>query len=205
MSSETLVAAAIVLAILTVSPGADTALVTMTTISQGRRAALLATLGIVCGLPIHATASALGLAAILATSATLYAVVKIVGGTYLAWLGIQALRSARRGGIGAEPSNSSQRTPFIRGFLSNVLNPKVALFYLTFLPQFITPGDAGLAQALLLAGVHAIEGIAWLVLYAYLIDRVAGAVRSSTFRRGVEAISGLVLVGLGVRVVADTR
>lgn len=193
-------------ALLTVLPGADMALVAKVTLLDGKRAAFFTSLGICAGLPVHATASALGLSLILATSAEAFTVVKFAGAAYLAYLGIRTIRDSLR--PAAEHEVSAVRTrgkgaAFAQGFLSNVLNPKVALFYLTFLPQFISPGDNVLAKSLLLAGIHAALGLVWLPLYAYAIDRIGGAVRGA--RRWLERISGAALIGLGVRLAFERR
>jgi threonine/homoserine/homoserine lactone efflux protein len=193
-------------ALLTILPGADMALVAKVTLLDGRRAAFFTSLGICAGLPVHASASALGLSLILATSAEAFTVVKFAGAAYLAYLGIRTIRDSLK--PAADPLLNvararSRRAAFAQGFLSNVLNPKVALFYLTFLPQFISPGDNVLAKSLLLAGIHAVLGLVWLPLYAYAIDRVGAAVRGA--RRWLERLSGAALIGLGVRLAFERR
>jgi threonine/homoserine/homoserine lactone efflux protein len=193
-------------ALLTILPGADMALVAKVTLLDGKRAAIFTSLGICAGLPVHATASALGLSLILATSAEAFAVVKFVGAAYLGYLGIRTLRDSFR--AAADPAVAAARTrsaraAFIQGWLSNVLNPKVALFYLTFLPQFISPGDNVLARSLLLAAIHAVLGLVWLPLYAYAIDRIGAVVRGA--RRWLERLSGGALIGLGVRLALERR
>ena len=177
--------------LLTILPGADMALVAKVTLLDGRRAAFFTSLGICAGLPVHATASALGLSLVLATSAEAFTVVKFVGAAYLAYLGIRTLRDSFRAAadqVVAAGRTRSGRAAFLQGWLSNVLNPKVALFYLTFLPQFISPGDNVLAKSLLLAAIHGLLGLVWLPLYAYTIDRVGAA-----------------LIGLGLRLALERR
>jgi threonine/homoserine/homoserine lactone efflux protein len=193
-------------ALLTILPGADMALVAKVTLLDGRRAAFFTSLGICAGLPVHASASALGLSLILATSAEAFTVVKFAGAAYLAYLGIRTIRDSI--GPVADPAVPggrvrSDRAAFAQGWLSNVLNPKVALFYLTFLPQFISPGDNVLAKSLLLAGIHAVLGLVWLPLYAYAIDRIGAAVRGA--RRWLERLSGAALIGLGLRLAFERR
>jgi threonine/homoserine/homoserine lactone efflux protein len=193
-------------ALLTMLPGADMALVAKVTLLEGRRAAFFASLGICAGLPVHATASALGLSLILATSAEAFTAVKFAGAAYLAYLGVRTIRDSLRPAadplVRAAPG-SGRRAAFSQGFLSNVLNPKVALFYLTFLPQFISPGDNVLAKSLLLAGIHAMLGLIWLPLYAYAIDRIGVLIRGA--RRWLERVSGAALIGLGVRLALERR
>ena len=194
-------------ALLTVLPGVDMALVAKVTLQDGRRAAFFTSLGISSGLPVHATASALGLSLILSTSAEAFTVVKIAGAAYLTYLGVQSFRrSFERGlpGAGtAGPGRTRRGHAFLIGFLNNVLNPKVALFYLTFLPQFIEPGDNVLLRSLLLAAIHVVLGIAWLTTYAYAIDRIGALVQGA--RRGLERATGVALVGLGVRLALERR
>lgn len=200
------VAFAGIAALLTILPGADMALVAKVTLLDGRRAAFFTSLGICAGLPVHATASALGLSLVLATSAEAFTAVKFAGAAYLAYLGIRTIRDSFRPAadpaVASAPARSSGAA-FAQGWLSNALNPKVALFYLTFLPQFISPGDNVLAKSLLLAGIHAVLGMVWLPLYAYAIDRLGALVRGA--RRWLERVSGAALIGLGVRLAFERR
>ena len=195
-----------VLVLLTISPGADMALVAKITLDRGRRAAFLASLGICSGLLVHATASALGLSVILATSAEAFTVVKLAGAAYLAYLGVRSLRDSFRAhpGEGAAPRRR-YATPFLQGLLNNVLNPKVAVFYLTFLPQFIDPTGNVLAQSLLFAIGHAAMGIAWLNAYAYVLARLSDVFARRGVRAWLERVTGVVLVGLGLRLAFERR
>jgi threonine/homoserine/homoserine lactone efflux protein len=199
-------------ALLTVTPGADMALVARQVLAGGRPAALGTTLGITAGLVVHALASALGLSIVLQQSATAFEVVRLAGAAYLALLGGQACRDALR--AGGAPSGSAPRPVSRRGwavagavapgFLTNLLNPKVALFYLAVLPQFVPAGADMLAWSLGLAAIHIAMGLAWLSAYALLLDRLASAVRSRA-TRVVQALTGLALLGLGVRLALERR
>jgi threonine/homoserine/homoserine lactone efflux protein len=122
---------------------------------------------------------------------------------------VQSLLAARRG-AGAEPtpvtgSGGRRASPFRQGLLTNLFNPKIAIFYSTFLPQFIAPGDPVVALSLALAGVHIAFGLAWLSLYAWLLDRAVAAFKGSRLRRALDAVTGTVLVGLGLRLAAERR
>ena len=130
---------------------------------------------------------------------------KVAGAGYLAYLGIRTLRDSfrRDAGPSATPRRTKAAGAFAQGFLTNVLNPKVALFYLTFLPQFIAPGESVLAKSLLLAGIHAGLGLVWLPLYALAIDRLGRLVEGA--RRWLERVSGGALIGLGVRLAFERR
>jgi len=203
--------------LLTLIPGADTALVTRNALALGMRGARWTILGICTGCLLHATASALGLSAILATSARAYEAVKLLGAAYLVWIGVQAIRGARNGGS-ADPSTALGMTtrtdpstalgmtpaqrgghPFTQGFLTNILNPKVALFYLTFLPQFIPAGAPILRTSLLLAMIHNALGFAWLSLYARFVDRLRVALTRPVVKAWLERVTGGALVLLGAR------
>ena len=194
-----------VLALLTISPGADMALVAKITLERGRRDALLATMGICSGLLVHATASALGLSVILATSAEAFTVVKLVGAAYLVYLGVQALRSSFRRDTVAAVAPRRATSPFVQGLLSNVLNPKVAVFYLTFMPQFMSPGDNVLVRSLAFAVAHGIMGVAWLTAYAYVLSRISVVLGRSGVRRWLERVTGGVLMALGLRLALERR
>ena len=194
-----------VLALLTISPGADMALIAKITLERGRRAALLATIGICSGLFVHATASALGLSVILATSAEAFAVVKLAGAAYLVYLGIQALRSSFRGEARATAAPGRAASPFLQGLLSNVLNPKVAVFYLTFMPQFMSPGDNVLIRSIAFAVAHAVMGTLWLTAYAYVLSQISVVLGRGGVRRWLERVTGGVLIALGVHLALERR
>lgn len=187
-------------ALLTITPGPDTMLVLRNTLRGGRTDGLRTTLGISSGLIVHATLSALGLSLILVRSAAAFDVVKLAGAAYLIWLGVQSLRSAWRGApeiaLAAAPRAAR---PFREGLLSNVLNPKVAVFYLAFLPQFIAPGDPVLLTSLLLAALHMVMGFVWLSGVAVAVQRAQRFVSSRTTRRWIDGACGTALVGFGVR------
>ena len=191
--------------LLTLIPGADTALVTRNALALGPRGARWTIIGIMTGCLIHATASALGLSAILATSARAYETVKLVGAGYLVWIGVQSIRHARND-EGATPNMAPRGGhPFMQGFLTNILNPKVALFYLTFLPQFIPAGAPVLRTSLLLAMIHNALGFAWLSLYARFVDRLRGALTRPVVKAWLERVTGGALVALGARLAWDRR
>ena len=199
-------AGCVVLALGTMSPGQDMALVAKVTLRDGRGAAFRTTLGIMSGLPIHATASAIGLSAVLAASATAYTLIKFIGAAYLVFLGVQSIRRARRPSEpGVQRISISGRAAYAQGFVANVLNPKVALLYLTFLPQFVSPGRNLLESSLAFALVHALMGLVWLTFYAYLLDRVGRAFHERGFRQIIESIAGGALILVGVRVAVEQR
>jgi RhtB (resistance to homoserine/threonine) family protein len=195
-----------IVALLTITPGADMAMVARSVFTGGRRDAFATTLGISAGCLVWAFASAVGVAAVLAASRTAYDALRLVGAAYLVWLGVQSLLAARRGAPQAPEALGPRRaSPFRQGLLTNLFNPKIAVFYSTFLPQFIAPGDPALALSLALAGVHIALGVAWLSLYALLLDRAVAAFKGSRLRRTLDAVTGTVLVGLGLHLAAERR
>lgn len=199
MIAFTLAAAA-----LTIAPGQDTMLVIRNVLRGGRRDGVVTTIGICAGLFVHATFSALGVSMLLTRSATAFHLLKLAGAAYLMWLGLQSLRrviSLPRlpDSEASPPSNGRSRHCFLEGWLSNVLNPKTAVFYLAFLPQFIGPTDAVLTKSLLLAGIHFVEAIVWLVALSILLGHIRRFLLNSAVRRGLEGLCGAVLVGFGAR------
>jgi threonine/homoserine/homoserine lactone efflux protein len=194
-----------IVALLTITPGADMAMVARSVFTGGRGDAFATTLGISVGCLAWAVASALGVAALLAASETAYDALRLVGALYLVWLGVQSLLAARRGHPQALEAGSRRASPFRQGLLTNLFNPKIAVFYSTFLPQFIGPGDPALLLSMLLAGVHIALGIAWLSLYAWLLARAVEAFKGSRVRRALDALTGTVLVALGLRLALERR
>ena len=198
-------------ALITISPGADMALVARRALTEGWRRATITSAGVCCGLLVHATASAVGVSALLVSSATAFTALKIVGACYLVVLGLLAFRAARRTArdstvepVDARPVRSA-RASFAQGFLNNVLNPKLALFYLAFLPQFVEPGDPVVALTAILVAIHIALGIGWLVLWAWLVSRAGRTLSRPRWRAGLEWVTGCVLVALGLRLATTTR
>lgn len=204
--------------LVTIVPGADMALVMRQVFIGGTRLAQRTIWGNLTGLVVHAVALAAGLAALLAASADAYTVVKLAGAAYLVFLGVQTLVSARRGDYGhaherggapagATPSRGvpSMRMAYVQGLVSTVLNPKPALLFLTFLPQFIDESRNVLPQIAFLAGVHILVGLVWMTLYAHLVARAHRTLTRRDVRRWLEGATGAVLVALGLRVAVEQR
>lgn len=195
-------------ALITITPGADTMMVLRNALRGGRSDGWTTAVGICSGLFVHAFFSAVGLSIVLAKSATAFHTVKLAGALYLVWLGIRSLRSA-----GTELATAGSAAPapprwqqsFIEGFLSNVLNPKVAIFYLALLPQFIGSHDHVLARSIGLALIHNIMGLVWLGAITVAIARGRERIMTTGFRRWLSRISGGVLIGLGLRLAVEKR
>lgn len=197
-------------ALLIVTPGPDTLLVLKNSISGGRATGLHTVWGIAVGTYVHALASALGLSLILMQSSRAFTVVKWAGAVYLIWLGIQSLWSGFRTGTEAALGESAEagkrkfaRSGFVQGFMSNILNPKVAVFYLAVLPQFVSPGQSVLGRSLFLATLYVVMGIIWLSAVSAAAARAKSVFARQGLRRAVSGLAGLALVGFGVKLATE--
>jgi len=205
--------------LVTIVPGADMALVMRQVFIGGTSLAQRTIFGNLTGLVVHAVALAAGLSALLATSAEAYTAVKLAGAAYLVFLGVQTLLAARRreaeaaaiaaAGAGAGHARArgvpSPRTAYFQGLVSTVLNPKPALLFLTYLPQFIDESRPVLPQISFLAGIHILVGLVWMTLYAHLVARAHRTLTRSDVRRWLERVTGAVLIALGLRVAIEQR
>lgn len=195
--------------VVTVVPGPDMALITRQVVTRGRRAAQATILGNLSGLVVHASALAVGLSAILVASATAYNVVKLAGAGYLVFLGLQSLHQARR--TRAETNTASPKlapkrgNPYLQGLISTVLNPKPALFFVSYLPQFVDRHGPVTLQVSFLAAIHILVGFVWLTTYASLVSRMQVAITRPRIKAALERATGAVLIALGVRVAVADR
>jgi threonine/homoserine/homoserine lactone efflux protein len=206
-------------ALLVISPGATMAVVTETALGEGRLAALYTVLGVNIGNSSLALASALGMSVVFARWPSTLQVVKTAGAVYLAYLGLRGLWSAfrpwRETQLASKPgtirdATSEDATPgensplrhhgaVVRGIMTNLLNPPVILFYMTLLPQFIAPNDPFFARFVVLAATHVSMSLVWLAFYAAALGVLAERMARPRVRRTLEGMTGVVLVGLGVR------
>jgi threonine/homoserine/homoserine lactone efflux protein len=188
--------------LLNLTPGQDTLYIVGRSIAQGRRAGLLSVLGISSGAVLHTLAAALGLSAILATSASAFTAVKLVGSAYLVYLGVRMWldRSASSEGP-AEFAQAGSWSIYRAGVLTNLLNPKVALFYLAFLPQFVDPlAHSKLVAFLFLGASFLTTGTIWCVCLALAASGISSRLRASPLVSVViRRATGVLFVGLGVR------
>ena len=212
LSTAQLLAFIGIIALGTVSPGPDFAIVVRQSAVSGRLAGTATSLGIGAGIFFWMVATATGLAAVLAASAIAYGVVKVVGAVYLLFLGWKALReAARRGGPRVAASAADEAGPkvavwkaFRQGVVCNVLNPKVAVFYVALMPQFVGGGE-GVGVVLLLAAIAAGITVVWYVGVANLVGSLRALLRRPRVKRAIDAVTGAALVGLGVRLAVATR
>jgi threonine/homoserine/homoserine lactone efflux protein len=201
-----LVAFALFAAVLAITPGLDTFLVLRTTAAGGRAAGLAAVVGIGLGCLVWAVASAIGVTAILSASRLAFEVLRIAGVAYLCWLGGRALWFARRPAQDLPPAPAEEwgRWRALRtGLTTNLLNPKVGVFYLSVLPQFLPNGLNPLVGSLALAAIHVGEGFVWLTLVVLAVNRASGWLTRPTVRRRLEQLSGVVFLGFGLRLALE--
>ncbi|TXR57335.1 LysE family translocator [Quadrisphaera setariae] len=204
---------ALVAALLTLVPGLDTALVLRTSLTSRRRSALATAGGIQVGCLAWGAAAALGATAVLAASQTAYRVLTLAGAAYLLWTGVRLLVAGFRktphdDGAHAGPrpaAGVSAGRGFTTGLVTNLLNPKVGVFYLATIPQFSAVGVPPLAMGLLLAGVHCAIGAVWLSALVIGSSALGPRMASTSFARWVDRVTGGVLVLFGVRVALSAR
>jgi threonine/homoserine/homoserine lactone efflux protein len=192
----------------TVMPGPDTLLVLSHGARGGRSAGLQAAAGVIAGGVFYAALCGFGFMSVLVASQTLYTVVKIAGAVYLAAIGVQMLISAIRGHKDeAAPAQPSRwvGSPFRQGLLSNVLNPKVAMFYMAALPQFTGHGPDAPMRGVALIGIHYAIGIPWLGMIALGAGRLGEAFRNSAAMRWIEGAVGVFLLGVAGRLAVERR
>lgn len=198
-------------ALLTITPGLDTMYVVRTAAVSGRAGGFAAAVGIGLGCLAWAAASGLGITALLTASDLAYLVLRIVGAVYLGYLGIRTLWRARRpspdaaGQGGTQPTDGrviparSAGSAFRVGLLTNLLNPKVGVFYVAALPQFIPHGVNVLAASLWLGLVHDVEGMIWFAALILAIGRTAAWLRRDRVRRWLDRVTGTVFIGFGLK------
>jgi threonine/homoserine/homoserine lactone efflux protein len=205
------VAASVVLMFI---PGVDMALVTRQVVMHGRRAAFGTLAGLLVGGLCHACFATIGLSAVLLASSTAYTAVKLAGAAYLEALGIQTVWASHRhvhdeGGDSIHEQRSLRpmgtRHAFLLGFLSDLTNPKVALFFVTFPAHFVTTSSNATAEIAFLGVFFNVIATSWWVGYVVLLERTSRWLRRSSVRRNIERLSGAVLVALGIRVAFERR
>lgn len=187
-------------AIVIVTPGQDTALTIRNTLLGGRRSGVLTAFGVSAGQAVWALATSAGVAAVLQAFEPAFVAVKLAGAAYLVFLGLQSLVPALRSG-GSKLKASPRGRPLRQGLVSNLGNPKMAIFFTSLLPQFATSPSFG---ALLVLGlVFSSLTLAWLTVYAFAVAKAGDFLRRSRVRRALDGLTGAVLVGLGLRLAAE--
>lgn len=196
---QSLIAFTLAAALLTVTPGLDTALVLRTAAAEGARRALAASLGICLGCLAWGALVAVGLGVLLEASELAYLALKWIGAAYLLYLGGRMILAPRRETEGDESHAPRRSNWFLRGLLTNLLNPKVGAFYVSFLPQFIPAGASVPMTTLLLAAIHAALGLLWFLLLIGATRPLARVLRSGPLVRGLDRLTGGVLIFCGLK------
>jgi threonine/homoserine/homoserine lactone efflux protein len=195
-----------------VTPGQDTALTIRNSLVGGRRGGAFTALGVASGQAIWTVAASAGLAALLVASEPAFTALKLMGAAYLVFLGLQALYGAVRGsgakGAGPQRGSGGARTAsaaYRQGVISNLGNPKMAVFFTSLLPQFTPAGEASFLALLFLGFVFCCLTLAWLTAYAVAVARAGDFLRRPQIRRMLDGVMGAVLVGLGARLATVQR
>lgn len=188
-------------------PGPDNALVVRNALLGGRPVGLRTAAGVLTGLLAWAAAAAAGLSALLAASRIGHDVVRCLGAAYLLWLGVAALRSRGRASLATDDQHGKQRRSatvgYLTGLVTNLLNPKVGIFMITFLPAFIPRGAPVGPTALLFGATFAVETAIWFAVLLWLVGRGTAWLQRPGVQRRMEQLTGLVLIGFGVRLATE--
>ncbi|NOR63975.1 MAG: LysE family transporter [Rhodobacteraceae bacterium] len=197
----------LVASLLVISPGPNGVLIAKTVPTSGRAAGASNVAGFVAAFYLHGTLAILGISIILVQSPTAFNIVKILGATYLCWIGLKALYSAFQSQARAAPISASaqKRTlfkAFGEGFLTNALNPKVSMFYLAAFPQFISGNNTSAAASFFLVFLHSMINMVWFGAMVLLFAKLEGATGNPKFQRMLKLSTGAVFVGFGVKLAA---
>jgi threonine/homoserine/homoserine lactone efflux protein len=194
-----LLAFALAAAVLVILPGPDTMIMLRAIAVSGRAGALRTAAGIVTGLAVWITSASIGLAALLKASEVGYAALRIVGAVYLVVLGIQALRAR-----GSFEAKGVLGTGYAAGLACNLFNPKVGVFFVTFLPGFVPEGASVAAMSLLFGGIFLLETAIYFGVMLFAVERLTRWLRDDVVRRRIERGSGCVLIGFGLRLATES-
>ncbi|PEX82374.1 LysE family translocator [Bacillus cereus] len=189
---------------LIILPGPDTAMATKNTLVAGKVGGVKTVFGTCVALLIHTLAAVIGLSALIVQSALLFSIFKYVGALYLIYIGIKALLAVRnKEGVNTNDvtiSNDNKHTSYFRqGFLTNLLNPKIAVFFLTFLPQFLNPNHNTFIQLLIMGLTYLILTVIWFAFYIFLIDKISAFMKKPKTQRYIQGLTGIVLIGFGIK------
>lgn len=195
---------AAVAAVLVISPGPNGVLIAKTVPTSGKQAGFANIAGFVGAFGVHGSLSILGVSFLLVQSSQAFFVFKILGAVYLCWIGVKSIISAWKTAP-ENPKRNIQQKPsslygaFFEGFFTNVLNPKVSMFYLAAFPQFIPLGGNELSAAMALVCLHALINVLWFSAMILLLARIKQFSKNSTFSRWLKSVTGAVMIGFGAR------
>ncbi|TEW51847.1 LysE family translocator [Psychromonas algicola] len=198
----------IAITILTITPGLDTALVIRNTTRGGEKDGFVTNIGICSGLFFHASLSAVGISLLLSQSPQLFQTVKMIGALYILYLGVQGLRQSFLTTTKSKETTDTKGSfnlikSFREGLLSNALNPKTAIFYLAFLPQFINPEYSAFMQSLLMAAIHFVIAMCWQAFISRMIVTAQKRFDGGRTQLIMERLTGVVLIGLAVKLLME--
>ena len=203
--ADNLLAFTLAATLLTLTPGLDTALVLRTATVEGKQQALRAALGINAGCLLWGAAVAFGLGALIAVSELAYNLLKYCGAAYLAWLGLNMLLRPRRSLALAEADGKSGANWFFKGMLGNVLNPKIGIFYVSFLPQFIPQGQPLVPWTFGLVSIHVVLGLIWSLVLIGATQPLSGFLRRDKVIRWMDRTTGMIFVLFAARLAFSKR
>ncbi|HEK0906303.1 TPA: LysE family translocator [Pseudomonas putida] len=203
--ADNLIAFTLAATLLTVTPGLDTALILRTSAVEGRKQGLRAALGINAGCLLWGAAVAFGLGALIAVSELAYNILKYCGAAYLAWLGVNMLLRPRKSLAPAEAEGRPAANWFLKGMMGNLLNPKVGIFYVSFLPQFIPQGQPLIAWTFGLVGIHVLLGLVWAVGLISATHSFADILRKGNVIKWMDRVTGMVFVLFAARLALSRR
>lgn len=202
--ADPLLAFSLAALLLTLTPGLDTALILRTASAEGGKKAFQVALGIDTGCFIWGAAVAFGLGALLAVSDIAYTLLKVGGACYLAWLGVQLLRQPPTS-FSIKGNDSQNSNGFLRGMLGNVLNPKMGIFYVSFLPQFIPTGHSPVTWTFLLVGIHVLIGTIWSVMLIVFTRMAASVLKKSAVIKWINRLTGGLFLLFAAKLVLSSR
>lgn len=191
-------------ALLIAIPGPDTAVVTKHALFGGRRGGVYAALGVSVGLAVWTLAAAFGIAALLRASSVAFLALKVAGAVYLVWMGVQMLRARDLAAVRGGGATSGRRA-LRQGLLSDLGNPKIAVFFTSFLPQFVDKDGPAFASLLALGAIFCVLTLLWLTAYGIAIGHGATVLQRPAVRRALDRFTGVVLIGFGVSLVFERR
>ena len=203
--NDSLFAFSLAALLLTLTPGLDTALILRTACAEGGKKAFHAALGIDAGCFVWGGLVALGLSALLAVSEMAYTVLKVCGAVYLSWLGLQLLIRPRSSFSDGDDNNVSQGSWFIRGMLGNVLNPKMGIFYVSFLPQFIPAGHSPYIWTFILVSIHVAIGTMWSVTLILTTQFASAILKKNSVVKAMDRATGGLFLCFAAKLALSSR
>lgn len=193
--------------LLVILPGPDTGILIQNTISSGKKSGIKTMFGSVAGLMVHTMAVVFGLSALIVKSAYIFSFIKYAGALYLIYLGIVSLKSLsmKQEPADMERKHKKNKSHFLQGFFTCVSNPKVAVFFLTFFPQFLSTEGNHFVQFLAMGLIYSLITIIWFFFYVYLIDFFRAWLKKPAVNNVIQGVSGAVLMGFGIKLALEKQ